>query len=164
MKRKMNYAVLRYVPNFERVENINIGVVLHSPEDDYLQMKLITNFNRLKQFDDELDINFIKGYFKSLEESFTYDILNSGEINIKDENLLNELTSFYVNQFIFEVHNNIEIEDDCDIFLEALRKNYLHLDINKKERLSSQESADFFERVLRGKNIDYEVIKNKNSL
>lgn len=164
MKRKVNYAILRYVPSFERVENINIGVVLHSPEDEYLHMKLITNFTRLKQFDDELDINFIKGYFKSLEESFTYDIVNSGEMNIKDDNLLNELTCFYVNQFIFEVHNGAEIEENCDDFLESLRKGYLHLDIKKEERFSAKENSEFFEKILRSRNINYEIIKNKKYL
>ena len=164
MKRKVNYAILRYIPNYERVESINIAVVLHSPEDEYLQMKLITNFNRLKQFDDELDIEFVKSYLKSLKESFTYNLVNSCDMNIKDKDLLKELTCFYVNQFVFELHNDAEIEENCDDFLESLRKGYLHLDIKKEERFSSKETSEFFEKLLKSRNIKYEPIKSKNSL
>ena len=164
MKRKVNYAILRYIPKIERIESINVAVVLHSPEDDYLQMKLITNFNRLKQFDDELDIEFVKSYFKSLKESFTFDLINSCDMNIKDRNLLKDLTCFYVNQFVFELYNDAEIEEDCDIFLDYLRKAYLHLDIKKEERLSAKETTEFFEKLLRSRSIKYEPIKNKNGL
>lgn len=33
MKRKVKYAVMQYVPNYERDERINVAVILHSVHD-----------------------------------------------------------------------------------------------------------------------------------
>ena len=49
-------------------------------------------------------------------------------------------------------------------FLEKLKNNYLYFDIDKKKRVSKKESIDFFSEILRGKNIQYELIGGKNSL
>ena len=164
MKRKVSYAILQYIPSHDRIERINIGVVLHSPEDDFMEMILITNFERLKHFDDELDISFIKEYLKSLKESFTYDISTSSEMDIRNINLLKELTSVYINQFVFINYTNLEIEEDCNTFLDSLRKGYLHLDIKKEERFSQKETIEFFENILKSKNIPFEPIRTKNKL
>ena len=48
MKRNVKYAIMQYVPSFERDERINVAVILHSVEDKYLSIKLIENWNRLK--------------------------------------------------------------------------------------------------------------------
>lgn len=45
-----------------------------------------------------------------------------------------------------------------------IKNNYLYFDINKKKRVSKKESIEFFSEILRGKNIQYELIGGKNSL
>ena len=62
MKTRVKYAVLKYVPNLERNERINIAVVLHFPESEQLEMTIINNWRRVKSFDDEADIQFLKKY------------------------------------------------------------------------------------------------------
>jgi hypothetical protein len=60
MERLCKFAVLRYVPDNNRKEFINIGLVFHSPEDRFIDLELTTNFSRVTAFDDEIDINFLK--------------------------------------------------------------------------------------------------------
>ena len=71
---------MKYVPDYERDERINVAVVLHSPEDKFMSIKIIENWRRLKEFDDELDINFMKSYLKTVEEQFNYNFRKNDTI------------------------------------------------------------------------------------
>ena len=37
---KVKFAILKYIPNFERNEKINIGIILHYPDTKQLDMEL----------------------------------------------------------------------------------------------------------------------------
>ena len=163
MKRKVKFAVLQYIPNIDRDEKVNVAIVLHSPSDEYMKTILITNYSRIKKFDDELDINFFKQYLKSIKDEFTYDLYNKEIMNISDYNLINNMTKFYVNQFIFKIVESV-IDESCDEYIEKIKKNFLYFDCEKKNRVSSKESIEFFCNILKSKNINYEILGNKNSL
>ncbi len=163
MKREVKYALMQYVPSYERDERINVAVILHSPGDRYLSIKLIENWKRLKEFDDEIDIDFMKSYLKTFKEQLNYNPLNVNEIDIDDEMLIEKTTQYYINQFVFKI-SKISIESTCEQFLEKLKNNYLYFDVEKKKRISRKENLDFFGEILRGKNIQYEIIGGKNSL
>ena len=96
-------------------------------------------------------------------EGFSYNPLNINEIDIDDEMLVEKMTQYYINQFVFKI-SEISIESTCEQFLEKLKNNYLYFDIDKKKRVSKKESIEFFSEILRGKNIQYELIGGKNSL
>lgn len=164
MKRKVKFAILQYVPNYDRDEKINVGVVLHCPIEKYLKIIFIENFKRLKEFDDELDLKFIKLYFKSLEEAFYYNPLISADIDIESIYLLDDMTKYYINQFVFKVYELMEINKECEEFIYDLKNNYLYYDVKKENRISPKESIAFFKDLLNGKNISYEEIRGKNSL
>ena len=69
MKTRVKYAILKYVPNIERNERINIAVTLHYPEKKQLEMTIINNWRRVKSFDDEADIRFLKKYVDDLKNN-----------------------------------------------------------------------------------------------
>jgi len=163
MKRRVKFAVMQYVPNYERDEKINVAVILHSPLDRFMSMKIIDNWKRLKEFDDELDINFIKSYLKTVKEQFSYNDFNINELAIDDNYLLEQMTQFYINQFIFKL-SEVTIETGCIDFLNKLKDNYLYFDNDKKNRISNKDSVAFFSELLRGKNINYEIVGAKNTL
>ena len=165
MKKLVKFAVMQYIPSYERDEKINVGVILHSKFDNYLSMKLIDNWKRLKEFDDELDIEFVKFYLKTVKEQFSYNEykLNLNNVDINDDMLLENMTKYYVNQFIFKIFST-SIDLSPQTFLEQLKKNFLYYDTDKKKRVSKKESLKFFEEILSSKNVKYEVIYNKNSL
>ncbi len=165
MKRMVKFAVLQYVPNYERDEKINVAVVLHSPQDNFIETVLISNWKRLSEFDDELDINFMKIYLKGIKNKFNYNFVTDEEIlkMINNIYLLDNMSKFYINQFVFKI-NELEIEEDCRRFLDKLRKNYLYYDNDKSKRVSQKESKKFFGELLKGKNVSYEIINQKNTL
>lgn len=163
MERKVKFAVLQYIPNYERDEKINVAVILHSPEDEYLNTEIISSFIRLKKFDDEIELSVFKTFLKSIIDEFSYDITKAETMDIKDYSLLNKMTKFYVNQFSFKLGESV-IKEDCDSYLEKIKKNFLYFDIEKKKRVSLKDSIEFFNGLLRAKNIECEKINTKNSL
>lgn len=163
MERKVKFAILQYIPNYERDEKINVAVILHSPEDEYLNTEIISNFTRLKKFDDEIELSIFKTFLKSIIDEFSYDITKVERMNIKDYSLLDKMTKFYVNQFSFKLNESI-IKEDCDSYLEKIKKNFLYFDIEKKKRVSLKDSIEFFNGILKAKNIECEKINSKNSL
>ena len=101
MKINAKYAVLKYVPNIERNEKINIAIVLHFPEYEQIDMTIINNWNRVKSFDDEADIQFLKKYVNDLKNQFTNNLFNDFDgMSLGNIMLLDELTYtliFFVN-------------------------------------------------------------------
>ena len=61
------------------------------------------------------------------------------EIDIDDEMLVEKMTQYYINQFVFKI-SEISIESTCEQFLEKLKNNYLYFDIDKKKHVSKKES------------------------
>lgn len=164
MKKNVEFAIMQYIPNYERDEKINVAVILHCASERFMNIKTITNLKRLKEFDDEIDVSFIKSYFKSLENAFFYNEFNINKLDIEKENLLEDITKYYVNQFVFKVYKNVSIETNCEKFLTQLKNNYLYFDEKKEKRVSNKDSVKFFAELLKGKNIELELITNKNNL
>lgn len=61
------YAVIRVVPQVEREEFLNAGVVLYCAAQKFLQVKFQLDEERLKLFSDRLDIEEIKEYLCAFE-------------------------------------------------------------------------------------------------
>ena len=55
MSKLFEYALLRVVPRVERGEFINAGVVLHCPDDNFLDARVHLDLERLGTLDPELD-------------------------------------------------------------------------------------------------------------
>ncbi|MCI0665486.1 MAG: DUF3037 domain-containing protein [Acidobacteria bacterium] len=55
---KYYYSILQYVPNLERAEGVNVGVVLICPEEGFLKAKTSDDNDRvLRFFGDRLDLD-----------------------------------------------------------------------------------------------------------
>lgn len=61
------FAIIRVVPKVEREEFINVGVIVFSKRKKYLGIKYQLNEKRLQAFDEELDVEILKGYLKAWE-------------------------------------------------------------------------------------------------
>ena len=163
MKKDVKIAILQYIPSYERDEKINVAVVLHSPQDNFLKTKIVTNFKRIKEFDDEIDIQVIKNYLYSIREEFSDNLINKMDIDLKDEELLSKMTKYYVNQFYFKIQE-ATTDMSCNDYLELAFKNYLYFDVDKRNRVTDKETKDFFETILNRKNIQFERMGAKNAL
>ncbi|MGH9360052.1 MAG: DUF3037 domain-containing protein [Terriglobia bacterium] len=62
--------VVRYVPNVVRNEGLNIGVLLHCPEEKYLGCLFAEDFRRVKRLDSRADLALLR----ALQEDFERQI------------------------------------------------------------------------------------------
>ena len=126
VKTRVKYAILKYVPNLERNERINIAIVLHYPVTNQFEMITINNWKRVKSFDDAADIQFLKKYVADLEKQFTINLTNDFDgISLDNPLLLDELTKYFVNKFIFEIHE-IDTNEMFGDLLKNLKNIYLY--------------------------------------
>ena len=164
MKYNVKYAVLKYVPNIERNEKINIAIVLHFPHSKQIEMTIINNWKRVKSFDDEADIQFLKKYVSDLKEQFTENLFNDFDgIQLDDILLLDELTKYFVNKFVFEIHE-ISVNESFKELLNYLKKVYLYYDESIDKRINEKESKAFIEKTFLEHNISYERSGSKNAI
>ena len=63
-----DYAVIRVLPQVEREEFINIGVILFSKKAKYIRMMYKLDERRLSLFSSELDIDLLKETLISFEK------------------------------------------------------------------------------------------------
>ena len=84
-----SYFLVRYVPDLVRDESLNIGLLLHSPEEEYLDCLFTDDVHRIRRFHQGADLDFLrelqpyfeqqikehesdlKGYLREIEESFS---------------------------------------------------------------------------------------------
>ena len=61
------YAVIRVVPRVEREEFINVGVILYSRDQKFLQALYTLDKARLQSFFDKINIDEVAGHLQSIE-------------------------------------------------------------------------------------------------
>lgn len=68
--KRCSLFVMRYVPNVVRNEGLNIGVLLHCPEEKYLGCLFAGDFRRVKRLDPRADLALLR----ALQEDFERQI------------------------------------------------------------------------------------------
>ncbi len=58
--KECSYFLVRYVPDLVRDEFLNIGLFLHSPEEDFLDCLFSDDFRRIKRFHPQADTKFLR--------------------------------------------------------------------------------------------------------
>lgn len=157
------FAVLRYVPDENREEFINIGLVFHSPEDGYLNLELTRNFSRVISFDDEIDVNFLKIVLEGVQSDFTSLSTTDGPSNseLYNWNYLEHATSIYVNQLQFSPIRNIRCKDIVKDE-ENLFRTFVYFDVHKSKRITEDEVKSIMNRVFRKNNVFQKLSRNIN--
>ncbi len=61
------YAVIRIVPQVEREEFLNVGVILYCPKKGFLQALYKLDEARLKAFSCKLEVDELEEYLRTLE-------------------------------------------------------------------------------------------------
>jgi len=59
------YAVIRVVPRVEREEFVNVGVVLCSKKDRFLESRIVIDESKLQALDPEVDLELLRAYLES---------------------------------------------------------------------------------------------------
>ena len=72
-----SYLLVRYVPDTEREEFLNIGVFLHSAEEQFLDCLFTDDFRRIKRFHPQADGRFLRdlqGHFEQQIQEHENDL------------------------------------------------------------------------------------------
>ncbi|MNW33494.1 hypothetical protein D3C74_104570 [compost metagenome] len=160
MSHLYKYSVIRYVPDELREEFINIGMIVHSPELQYVDIKFTKNFRRVTAFDDEIDIDFLKIVLEGIREGLTRSTISglSAE-ELLDINFIEKKTFYYANQIQFSptvVFSSNNIEHD----FEDLFRTYVYFDAKKKTRITDIEVKVLMNRILKSKDVFKNMDKN----
>lgn len=154
------YAILRYVPDEYREEFINIGLTMHNLTDCSIKTKLTTNYSRVKSFDDEIDLEFLKVILEGIEEQFSISTVSGPSLKIlSNDDFLEESTRYYVNQLQFNEIRNIYSED-VDKDFDDLFKTYVYFEHKKKHRITNEEVKRLMKRVFQNKGFEKKLDRN----
>jgi hypothetical protein len=63
-----SYYLVRYVPHTEREEFLNIGLLLHSPEEQFLDCLITRDLRRIKRFHPQADLDFLRDLQSHFEQ------------------------------------------------------------------------------------------------
>jgi len=63
-----SYYLVRYVPNAEREEFINVGLLLHSAGEQFLDCLFTRDFRRIKRFHPQADVEFLRDLQSHFEQ------------------------------------------------------------------------------------------------
>lgn len=65
------YSILQYIPNLERAEGVNIGVILFCPESKNIRIKISPTNDRVRRFfGDGVDLEHLDLFKVAFEERF----------------------------------------------------------------------------------------------
>lgn len=78
------YAIVRFVPNVERGEFINVGVALYCRKQRYASLQFALNEKKLKALFDKVDIELLRNHLLSFQRICEGD-KNAGRIALLDQ-------------------------------------------------------------------------------
>jgi len=151
----VRFSILSYYPSFITNENINIGILFNIAENNQTHFYSIKKWDRIKAFDDELDIDFMKDYLQGIADEVEGDLFNNqSKFNFED------FVKFYVNEYKFSSIQTVQT-DDREAFIEDTKKVFLKFDFDKEERLRKPQVQQYISQLLKASDIKYSRNKVK---
>lgn len=127
MEKVLKYSILRYSPSKIAGEQINLGIIFDAEADTYREFRYSKKFSRVSNFDDEVDIDVVKGLLKQIKQDVEGTLFSYGNFDIDD------YVNYYINDFSFEKPKQIIYEDLSEV-LESLYKTYFRFEFDKADR------------------------------
>lgn len=143
----IKYSVFRYSPSMVAGESINLGILFEAL--NYRSFIFTKRFARIKEFDDEIDVDIIKLFLRSIQKDVEMSISNS--ITTFD---MDKFIKYYTNQYSFDKPIVLET-DDLEKTIEEIQKIYLRYDFSRSERLTREQEISFISKVLSDKHVPY---------
>jgi len=145
---RVYFSVLSYNPSFISGESINIGVLFQCQETKMTMLEVITKWQRIKSFDDELNIELFKAIVYGIQ-----DEVKNSFLSINRDLDIFQYASKFVNELKFSNIKCIDI-DNIDEFIKETKKIYLRYDYDKKERLSKETQTNYIKKLLRNSKLE----------
>lgn len=149
MRKIMKYAVLRYSPSKIAGEAINLGIIFIGEKDEERVFANIQKWNRVKNFDDEINLDMVKLLIDQIKDDVEGTLLNS-----RKPFELEQYVKNYVNEFSFGEIERMPYESFNET-KEQLKKLYLKFDFDKRMRLNKDEEKAIIEHVISGSGLSF---------
>lgn len=151
--KRIEFSILQYFPSFITGECINLGILIHCAEDNFIKFEHIkpVHYSRLKAFDDELDTEIVTLMLNMLSEDVEdcrASLISTNPFNMK------EYIRDFANEFRFSVITSVDYES-TEAAVDELKKVYLRLYYPKSERASKTVELNFVERIIKTSKYNY---------
>lgn len=146
---KVQYSVLCHYPYILSKDCLTLGILFHNITENKCDFKTIKRWDRAKAFNDELDIEIIKLQLEAIGEEVE-EFIENGNFDLK------KYTKFYVNELKFTEIVTIDIEDNFPNFVAQCVRQYMPLDLDKKDRPNNKEQLAFIKNVMKDSSIEYQ--------
>lgn len=146
---KVIFSVLSYKPYDVSGEQINVGILFHILDINKIEFKTTSNWKRLENFDDEIDIECFKLIIKGIDKHLKR-VFKENESTFKLDNYIKR----YNNELKFTkpMMKNV---DNIQDFIEDTKKIFLRYDYEKKNRPNSKKQKDYIRDLLKANDIEY---------
>lgn len=138
----IEYAILSYYPSIFSQECINIGVLAHDIKNDYYDFAYIKKWQRVGNFDDEVNVNGIRYAVEGIKEHFRPNIFKG-----KRYEGISEYAKYFVNELRFSPVMKYSSENFLEAF-DIIKKIHLKFDYDKKDRLNENETKKYIKNHL----------------
>jgi hypothetical protein len=144
---KVYFSILKY--HLITDESINLAILFYNEKTDERRLEIITNWQRIKSFDDELDMKFLKMLLQGIQEEIKSSFFsNSNDFDI------HKYTKSYVNELQFsEIFENLT--DDFENLIKETKMMILRYDYDKKVRPKINEQIKFIKNLMKSNNLKF---------
>lgn len=144
--KRIEFSVLQYYPSFVTGECINLGILIHCADDNFIKFEHIKNtqYNRLRTFDDELDIEVVTQMLNMLSEDireYELPLISNQHFDMK------EYIKYFANEFRFSTVTTVYYES-IEAATNELKNVYLRLYLPKSERPAKDIERNLVERII----------------
>ncbi len=144
----IDYSVLCHYPSIVSKDCLTLGIIFYDKTNNIGDFKAIKKWDRVKAFNDELDIEMVKLQIECIKDEL--------ESFIEDGNFdLSKYTKFYVNEIKFTEVTSVTREETLEEFMSLCIRQYMPLDLDKKNRPSLDEQSKFIKQMMKSSNIKY---------
>lgn len=144
----IDYSILCHYPSLVSKDCITLAILFFNKDTKESKLVSTKNWNRVRSFNDDLDIELIKLQLEGIDEEI-HDIAKSPNFD------LSKYTKFFVNDLKF-LNVISTTADNFDNFVSECSKQYLIFDYDKNSRPSKSEQVSFIKNYLKNNSINCE--------
>ncbi|MBF7130936.1 DUF3037 domain-containing protein [Pediococcus pentosaceus] len=157
--KELLFSVAKYTPDLIRDESINIGIVIHVPDDSFSLFVPTKNKQRIRSFDDEYDPEYMNMVLESLEFEFNNMTLDdySADNRFKSINSVDYIankTKYYANELRFsKIQHMITSSKETEKDIKDLIDTYLYYDKPKNKRITKRQVTSLLKKRIKNLNL-----------
>ncbi|MCB2354365.1 DUF3037 domain-containing protein [Clostridium estertheticum] len=145
----IQYSVLCHYPSIVSRDCITLGVLIYNTDEKSIIFETIKNWQRVRSFNDELDVELIKVQLEGIEEEVS-ELCKHKSFNLAD------YTRFYIGEVKFTEVINL-VAEDFEEFRAECKRQYLICDVDKAERPSTADQLKFIRNTLKNSKVVYKT-------